>query len=181
MRELVKRLGITTLYVTHDQLEALTMSDVVAVMSDGRIIQEGSPIEIYQTPRERFVANFIGLANFIEGKIKAVDLDGKGVGRVETSSGVLACRTPEGLSVGDKVIIVVRPEDVNLVNSSSASEENVLAAKVKAVIFMGDALECTATIGEQQLRMKLHPSSGVREGSTVHFQIPPKYCRVLQA
>jgi len=181
MRELVKRLGITTLYVTHDQLEALTMSDVVAVMSEGRIVQEGSPIEIYQIPRERFVANFIGLANFMEGKVKAVASDGKRSGQVETSSGVLACRIPEGLSVGEKVVIVIRPEDVSLVNSSSASEENVLPAKVKAVIFMGDTLECTVTIGEQQLRMKLHPSSGVKEGSTVHFQIPSQYCRVLQA
>jgi iron(III) transport system ATP-binding protein len=181
MRELVKRLGITTLYVTHDQLEALTMSDVVAVMSEGRIVQEGSPVEIYQTPRERFVANFIGLANFIEGRVKAVDSADKGMGRVETSSGVLACRVPEGISIGDQVVIVVRPEDVSLVNGPSASDENVLAAKVKAVIFMGDALECTAAVGDQQLRMKLHPSSAVKEGSTVHFQIPSKSCRILQA
>jgi iron(III) transport system ATP-binding protein len=72
LRELVKRLGITTLYVTHDQLEALTMSDVVAVMNQGRVVQEGAPVEIYQSPRESFVANFIGLTNFLEGKSQSI-------------------------------------------------------------------------------------------------------------
>ena len=69
VRELVNRLNITTLYVTHDQLEALTMSDVVAVINQGQIAQEAPPNEIYQSPRERFVANFIGLANFLEGDV----------------------------------------------------------------------------------------------------------------
>src|SRR3954454_14400582 len=88
LRELVKRLGITTVYVTHDQLEALTMSDVVAVMNEGRIVQEDSPIEIYRSPKERFVANFIGLTNFLAGRVTAAP-NGSGFGTVETRSGSL--------------------------------------------------------------------------------------------
>ena len=88
IRDLVKRVGITTIYVTHDQLEALTMSDVIAVMDQGKIVQEGSPIEIYRTPKVRFVADFIGLTNFIEGRVKQLTTNGDGFGSVETPAGM---------------------------------------------------------------------------------------------
>src|SRR5258706_16109067 len=102
MRELVKRLGITTLYVTHDQLEALTMSDVIAVMDGGRIVQQGTPLEIYSAPRDRFVASFIGLSNFLEGNVKTIGRPGE----VETPSGVLKCVLPEGAAAGEPVVVV---------------------------------------------------------------------------
>ena len=96
LRELVKRLGITTLYVTHDQLEALTMSDTVAIMDQGRIVQQGTPVEIYQAPREKFVANFIGLTNFLEGQVDSAGAGVAGIGAVMTASGKLHCVLPDG-------------------------------------------------------------------------------------
>ncbi|HEU4339934.1 MAG TPA: ABC transporter ATP-binding protein [Candidatus Binatia bacterium] len=180
LRELIKRLGITTLYVTHDQLEALTMSDVVAVMDQGRVIQEGTPTEIYQAPQQRFVANFIGLTNFLEGKVKELPGDGQRFGIVDTASGALKCVLPGGVALQDPVVIVVRPEDINLVTEPRPDQNNLLRCKVEAVVFMGEALECQAVVGAQKLRTKLHPSSAVRQGEIVALELPAERCRALR-
>ncbi len=180
LRELVKRLGITTLYVTHDQLEALTMSDVIAVMNQGRIVQEGTPREIYQSPRERFVANFIGLTNFLEGQVRSAPTDGDGLGEVETSGGMLKCILPKGVATGESVVIVVRPEDVTLVEGNSGQGENILKGNIEAVIFMGESLECQVVVGSQRVRLKLHPSSPVQQNDTVHLELPVKRCRAIR-
>jgi iron(III) transport system ATP-binding protein len=180
LRELVKRLKITTLYVTHDQMEALTMSDRIAVMSEGRIVQEGTPLEIYQFPRERFVASFIGLCDFFEGRIKNMPCNGQAFGEVETSCGVLTCVLPDGAAAGDSVVVVLRPEDVFLLDGSSSSEENILQGCVKALVFVGDALECQMTVGDHRLRMKTHPSAKLTCGSTVQLRVSPERCRALR-
>ena len=180
LRSLVKRLNMTTLYVTHDQLEALTMSDVVTVMDQGRIAQSGTPMEIYQAPRERFVANFVGLTNFIEGRVQSAPSGPADFGEVETASGKLRCVLPQGLTAGENVVLVVRPEDIDLVNGTRVSQENILPGKVEAVIFMGDVLECQLCVGKQKLRTKLHPSSTVREGQNVTVHLPPERCRALR-
>ena len=181
VRELVNRLGITTLYVTHDQLEALTMSDMVAVMNQGEIAQEAPPHEIYQSPKERFVANFIGMANFLEGEVKAIPSNGQDFGEVKTPGGVIRCTLPEGIAVGEKVAILVRPEDVNLVDNSSSTGSNLLKASVDAVIFMGDSLECRVNTGGQNMRVKLHPSSTLSRGDSVCLELPPERCRAIKA
>jgi iron(III) transport system ATP-binding protein len=181
LRGLVKRVGITTLYVTHDQLEALTMSDTVAVMNHGVIVQQGPPVEIYQAPRERFVANFIGLTNFLDGRVTEAANDPSGIGAVSTASGSLHCVLPDGAIIGDNVIVVIRPEDINIVADSAHAGDNVLRGKIEALIFMGDALECQLSVGEQKLRTKLHPASALRQGETVWLQLPPQSCRALSA
>jgi iron(III) transport system ATP-binding protein len=179
LRELVKRVGITTLYVTHDQLEALTMSDVVAVMNQGQIAQRGSPVEIYQSPQDRFVANFIGLTNFIEGRVKTAADTKTAQGDVETACGTLRCVLNTDMKAGDSVIVVIRPEDIQI-ETNSAPGRNVLQGKVDAVIFMGDSLECQVEVGAQRLRTKLHPSSEVRQGQNVTLAFAPDRCRALQ-
>lgn len=181
IRDLVKRLGITTLYVTHDQLEALTMSDVVAVMSEGRTIQEGSPIEIYQAPRERFVANFIGMANFIEGRVVSPVESQNGLGRVETPCGLLRCPLPDGAVHGDGVVIVVRPEDISVAREHSSSCDNLVEGRIELMTFMGDALECNVQIGQQRLRLKLHPSFKAARGDMIRLELSPERCRAIRA
>ncbi len=180
VRELVNRLNITTLYVTHDQLEALTMSDVVAVINQGQIAQEAPPHEIYQSPRERFVANFVGMANFLEGEVTLVPGNGDSFGEVKTSGGVLKCTLPDGVGVGESVVILIRPEDANVVNDSASSLDNVLNADVDAVIFMGDTLECRVITGGQSIRVKLHPSSALARGDVVRLELPPERCRAIK-
>jgi iron(III) transport system ATP-binding protein len=179
LRELVKRVGITTLYVTHDQLEALTMSDVVAVMNQGQIVQRGSPLEIYQSPQDRFVANFIGLTNFIEGRIKSAAANEAALGEVETDCGILRCRLNADMKSGDAVIVVIRPEDIRITAHAGVSC-NSLRGKVDAVIFMGDCLECQVQVGERRLRTKVHPSSAVARGESVTLTFEPERCRALR-
>ena len=178
IRALVKRLGITTLYVTHDQLEALTMSDLIAVMDQGRIVQEGTPKEIYQTPRERFVASFIGLTNCVEGKVKKTD--GKDIGEVETASGMLRCVLPQGAAVGDSVVVMVRPEDIHILDRNGARTQNFLEGQVEALVFLGEALECHVAVGNQRVRLRLHPTSAVQRGDTVRMELPAERCLALR-
>jgi iron(III) transport system ATP-binding protein len=182
LRELVKRLGITTVYVTHDQLEALTMSDVVAVMNQGRIVQEASPIEIYQAPKARFVANFIGLTNLLDGHVTSTP-NGSGVGTVETASGPLRCLVPPTAKVKDAVTVVVRPEDIALRTPSSAeSGQNLLEGKVVAALFLGEAMQYELELpGGTMMRLKLHASNTIARGDTVRVAIPANLCRALLA
>jgi iron(III) transport system ATP-binding protein len=178
VRDLVKRLGITTVYVTHDQLEALTMSDRVAVMKQGEIVQEAGPVELYQAPRERFVANFIGQSNFIEAKVSSLPSAGSEIGAAATSSGQIKCILPAGFNVGDSMLIAVRPEDITVVDGAPGSG-NVVEGKVSATSFMGDSIEYQVMVAGAMMRMKLHPSTGVRQGDTIRLNLPEESCRAL--
>jgi iron(III) transport system ATP-binding protein len=182
LRGLVKEIGITTVYVTHDQLEALTMSDVVAVMNEGQIVQEASPIEIYRAPQERFVANFIGLSNFLEGQVSRV-ANGNGIGVVETKDGALDCVLPPAAKVKDSVTVIIRPEDIVLSRAgSTAPGQNLLEGKVVAALFVGEAMEYQLELrGGTALRLKLHASTGVAKGDTIRIEMPAKHCRALLA
>ena len=177
IRDLVKRLGITTVYVTHDQLEALTMSDVIAVMDQGKIVQEGGAVEIYREPKVRFVADFIGLTNFVEGKVSAV-ANGSSFGEVQTASGMIKCTLPHDAKIGSTVIIVVRPEDVNLMPAGPGGQ-NIIEGKVTAAMFMGDTTEFRISLPDASLRLKLHPSTTVEEGQTIMVELPAERCRAL--
>ena len=182
LRELVKRLGITTVYVTHDQLEALTMSDAVAVMKDGLIVQEASPVDIYRQPKERFVASFIGLATFIDGRVsQAAGADGLGV--VDTPCGALRCVVPVGAANGAAATIVLRPEDLTLASpDASPATQNILSGKVIAASFIGEGIEYHAALtGGVTARFKLHAAQAFEQGAAVRLQIPPASCRALIA
>jgi iron(III) transport system ATP-binding protein len=149
-------------------------------MDQGRIVQSGTPVEIYQAPQERFVANFVGSTNFLEGNVGSVALDGNSLGVVHTAQGKLHCVLQHGILANENVIIVVRPEDIRIITEDAAEKENVLRAKVDALIFMGDALECQLSVGNQRLRTKLHPSSGIRQGDIVSLHLPAQCCRALR-
>jgi iron(III) transport system ATP-binding protein len=179
LRDLVKRLGITTVYVTHDQLEALTMSDVVAVMSEGEVMQESTPFDIYEAPANRFVAGFIGTTNFLDGRIEAAV---NGHVTVSTSCGAMTCVPPDGAGPGDTVTVIVRPEDVHLAangGNGSESGENILSGEVAEVMFLGEALECQVVIGDTRMRLKLHPSTRIAAGEKIDLAIPVDRCLVL--
>jgi iron(III) transport system ATP-binding protein len=117
-RALQRRLKITTLYVTHDQEEAMALSDRVVVMQRGRILQSGPPEEVYRRPASAEVASFFGTPNLIEGTVRASKPNGGD--HVLTIDGLGECRAGEAFSAGDKVLVMVRPEDVTLGTSASA-------------------------------------------------------------
>ena len=138
VRSLQKRIGITTVYVTHDQAEAMVISDRIVVMFDGHIHQVGAPDEIYSRPVSREVANFIGLTNFVEGRVQGADAVA-GECRLETAVGTLRCAYPETLDVGREVALIVRPEAISLSTAAPAeSGTNAIPGRVGERYFLGN-------------------------------------------
>ena len=134
LKNIQKRTGITFIYVTHDQEEALSMSDTVVVMANGKIQQIGTPVDIYNEPENAFVADFIGESNIVDG----IMLDDY---KARFSGQTFEC-LDKGFNKGEKVDIVVRPEDVDVV----PVERGMLTGKVTSVTFKGDYYEIIADI-----------------------------------
>ena len=134
LKKLQERVGITFIYVTHDQEEALTLSDRIAVMNEGRILQEGSAEEIYERPRTRFVADFIGQTNFFEGRVEAV---GQTVA-VRDEQGLLIQCAPSPIAQRDALVAVaIRPEKI-LPSNGSASHANEIEVTLLRRTYLGD-------------------------------------------
>lgn len=131
LKRLQKKLGITFVYVTHDQEEAMTMSDRIAVMSDGLILQIDNPVEIYEKPKSRFVADFIGESNIFDGKIKTME---DGILHAECKQGDCLLYG-KGFEAGEDIFISVRPEYLML--SKEKQEGFSLKAKIIDYVFMG--------------------------------------------
>jgi iron(III) transport system ATP-binding protein len=175
IKDLVDELGITVLYVTHDQAEALSMSDRILVMGDGSVLQEGTPLEIYQNPQSEFVASFIGSANLIQGKLTDRTEDS---GNIETSSGRLTCRLSSGLQAGDTVLVSMRPEEVRVFEEKPRAG-NVLPGTVSKLTFFGDWLECRTQVDSASIRAKLHPDAAFQKGQRVFLEIAKDKCLAI--
>jgi putative spermidine/putrescine transport system ATP-binding protein len=147
LRQLHDRLGMTTVYVTHDQREALTMSDRIAVMRNGRIEQIGTPEDIYERPATRFVAGFIGAINMQPAAVSSSTADG--YARLETPAGAAVARLPRGFGPGAKTTLTVRPERLRL--ASHAPENSIIwPATVEHVVYLG---------ARREIRLKLADGS----------------------
>jgi iron(III) transport system ATP-binding protein len=165
LRALQRRLGITTLYVTHDQAEALSMSNRVAVMSGGRMVQVGTPREIYTAPKTRFVADFIGESNFLEGEI--ADLPSSGLARITTPAGPVLAGSPADARVGDAVTVGVRPQDLEI-GPAHGRRGTSLPGTVEQVLYVGEHYDYVVRVDTAELSLRLpanHPR--LRRGSGV--------------
>jgi iron(III) transport system ATP-binding protein len=182
LREIVKRQKVTTLFVTHEQVEALTMSDIIAVMRDGIIVQQGTPAEIYDKPRHAFVADFIGKTNLIAGEVVAVDGAGaRPLVTVKTRLGVLRCVAEGPLQNGAAVSVAVRPENVRLTDAASSQAENMVAGTVETIVYLGNILDCTVTVGPERLRIQLHPAAALARGQAVRLHLPAEFCLAMRS
>ncbi|MGH7845880.1 MAG: ABC transporter ATP-binding protein [Candidatus Binatia bacterium] len=178
VKELVRRLGITTLYVTHDQIEALAMSDRIAVMLNGRILQESAPKQLYLEPRSKFVAQFVGQVNFFEGTL--IEESTSGLAWIDTEQGRLSCALAPGVPKGGKVWVTVRPESIELSRDGDGGQTNIFQGKVVKAVFLGDIVDCQIQVGKQTFRAKLPVTSDLAEGDQVYLRFNPKACVVLQ-
>jgi spermidine/putrescine ABC transporter ATP-binding subunit len=161
IKALHEQLGVTIIYVTHDQEEALVMSDRIAVMNDGRIEQCGLPTELYDEPATRFVADFIGESNFIEGTIERFD----GNAACIAAPGIGELRVPRkpGLANGSTVALTVRPEKIVASENGLAPDMNVVEGTIEDVVFVGEMRRYVVTLaGGQRLILKAQNRSGVR-------------------
>jgi iron(III) transport system ATP-binding protein len=137
IRKLQQELGITTMYVTHDQEEALTLSDRIAVFNQGRVLQVGPPKELYERPANRFVADFIGINNLIDGTVEAVDAPGRCL-RVKTAVGVFSAQFDERASVGSPCVLCIRPENATL-EGKEAPGRNLVNGHITFAAYLGNS------------------------------------------
>jgi len=181
LKRLQRSLGITTVYVTHDQSEALALSDEIAVFDSGRIIQRGTPQEIYRQPRSPFVADFVGSANFLPGMVRG---SAGGLTQLDTTHGLMECVFAEPIGTGTKAFVTVRPEDVLLFdgNASGALTEglNTLNGKIVNRIFLGEVVDYIVDLGDRELRARMR-TDNFQVGQAVTLGLPPRKCVGLPA
>jgi iron(III) transport system ATP-binding protein len=176
LQELIARTGVTTLYVTHDQSEALALSDTVAVMAAGRIVQSGEPREVYGQPDNRTVAHFLGSANFLRGRIVEA---GDGLATVEMADGAVSIAVPSrGLAAGAAVDVIFRPEDVTTHLDPAGG---AIECTVERIVFLGGMSEVQLRLGSALLRTIVHPSVSPRPGDRAWIAIRPERCILFAA
>jgi iron(III) transport system ATP-binding protein len=176
LRIFLSELKITAVYVTHDRIEALSLSDTIAVMHSGRIVELGAPRKIYFDSDLRFVADFIGRANLIPGRVKTIDAAHVTVG---TEIGDLACKRKPGASPEKEVTVCIRPEFIRFLEADSGMMPNMLRGTVETLLFVGDAYEAEVEIGSTRLIARTEPTAVIREKDRVVIGFEPEHCAVL--
>jgi iron(III) transport system ATP-binding protein len=171
IRRLHDRYRYTTVYVTHDQAEAMTTADQIAVMNLGRIEQLGTPREIYDAPRSVFVARFIGGSNILSGK--AIDAT-----HVAVAGGALAT-TGRALATGEAVPLSIRQHEIEIATAASAAP-NTLRGTVSRQVFLGAARDYTVALADRtELRVTAPPAQDIAPGQEVWLRLPAERCRAL--
>jgi iron(III) transport system ATP-binding protein len=177
VKDLQQTLGLTTIFVTHDQDEALSMSDRVVVMNAGRLQQIGTPEEVYRAPANRFVAEFVGRVNLVNGVITSKDGESVVV-EVADSAGRLRVAAPGFDRLSGPVTLAFRPEAVRLMplGDTSVNGTNTWEADVHAVAFLGDHYEYELNVGSLPLTVQ---SLQRVAGNRIRVHIPPDACTVV--
>jgi iron(III) transport system ATP-binding protein len=179
IKELQRRLGITSVYVTHDLEEALAISDRIIVMRDGVIEQIGTPSQIYDLPRNTFVADFVGSANLIRGRRRS-DLEQDGRIVLETPGGAIVHGTTHGRRTGDDALLSVRTVHLRLARERPAAPVNVWPATVRRRVFQGDFTQYHVEWDGRPLVVRQVTTDPVDEGDAVYLTVDPRHCVLLE-
>jgi iron(III) transport system ATP-binding protein len=175
IRDLQKRLGITAIYVTHAQEEALVMSDLIAIINQGKLVQLGTPEEIYERPRSRFVADFIGLSDFIPAKVESFDATFADVSAANT---ILRAPVVPGLTKNKPVLLHVRPYDIELISEQTG--QNVLSGVIKQATYLGNIIDYRIHILEGlDLRVQASTDKRYAPGEKVWLHLPIPKCHLI--
>ncbi|WP_353808311.1 ABC transporter ATP-binding protein [Agromyces sp. SYSU T00194] len=169
LKRLQRELGITSVYVTHDQVEALALSSRIAVMSGGRVQQVGTPREIYTRPESKFVAEFIGNSNFLDGTVTTSTATGV---TLDTPIGPLDVEAEARLDLGAEVLIGIRPESIHLHERGGAAGPNTAHGTVAARSYLGEAVDHIVDVAGRELRARVNPSISFAQGTPVTVQVP---------
>ncbi len=164
LKRLQRELHITCVYVTHDQTEALAMSNHVAVMRDGKVEQIGHPREIYESPRTRFVADFIGTSNFIDGVVEETRPGGY---RIRAEQGELEVESGASHSTGDAVVVSARPEHISLTAEANGAGPNRWSGRVVVRSFLGEVVDHVVAVGGSEIRVRCNSTISIPPGTDV--------------
>jgi iron(III) transport system ATP-binding protein len=176
LKRLQRDLKITTVYVTHDQSEALALSHEIAVMNQGRILQVGRPRDIYEHPANQFVADFVGNTNFLHANV--VCHNGSGGYVVRTEIGDVHVSSTREMSAGDHISVSIRPEDLELTEAPQ-SRENVWQGTVEQKVFLGEAIDFRVLVGSRSLLSRQHPTLRTPVGGAIFVHVNPEKCVVF--
>ncbi|MBI4251926.1 MAG: ABC transporter ATP-binding protein [Candidatus Tectomicrobia bacterium] len=179
LTRLVRELGITSIYVTHDQAEAMVMSDRIIVMHEGRIQQEGVPQAIYDEPASRFVADFIGVTNLLEGT--AAGRGGEGgvwVEVPEAGARLLCGRRAEEVEPGERVTVSIRPEHISI--EGAPAGPNRVEGTLTEAIYLGQSWDCRVRVKDVSLRVQAQGEVSLRPGQQVALGVLPRRCVLLR-
>ncbi|GAB1471204.1 ABC transporter ATP-binding protein [Chloroflexota bacterium] len=186
LKALQQQLGITFIYVTHDQEEALTMSDRIAVMSKGKVQQMGTPVEVYERPANKFVADFIGESNLFEGRIKSISKDEASVFIPGLNTELVGMPISEGLVNGEEVNVCIRPEKV-LIADKQTVNQNMFHGKVTNTVYIGadthiyvDVQGTKLKVLEQNRISRLDPRSFYTVGQEVWLMLMSENTLILK-
>ena len=176
LEQLQDRVKVTTIYVTHDQEEAMSVSDLVVVMSEGRVVAIAPPSEIYDRPDSVFVASFVGASNLLSGRVIALKADSATIRLADGSviSGV--CR--KQMAVGDEAVAAIKPVDV-VVRADDGTGDNLVAASVVSATYLGPQIELLLTVASNEFRVSIQRWSMLGTGDSVRLQLPPERVTVL--
>ncbi|MGB9725769.1 MAG: ABC transporter ATP-binding protein [Fervidicoccaceae archaeon] len=180
IRELQRKLKFTAVYVTHDQLEAFTISDKIAVMNAGRIVQVAEPKELYFNPSNEFVANFLGKLNIIEGDVE--EILGDSIIIVRTPVGRIKAKSGHRLSgnLKGKVLVGIRPSSFTVLSKEIVgSENNVISGVVVSSIFLGEMYEYRVEINGGKI-LTVTSSEELKEGDVIYLEFRPEKVQVLK-
>jgi spermidine/putrescine ABC transporter ATP-binding subunit len=174
LRRIQREVGITTIFVTHDQEEAMTLSDRIAILNQGRIVQVGAPLEVYEQPLNRFAAGFLGVANFLEGRVASVTGN---EARIDLALGGQAVTVADGLQAGQPAVIAVRPEKLSVSAGDGAGGPNRLGGTVVGAVFSGSSTTYRVAVGQQVIAVFQQNSAAHRfqPGDRVALDWSPEY------
>jgi iron(III) transport system ATP-binding protein len=170
LKRLQRELGITSIYVTHDQIEALALSTTIAVMKEGSVLQVGRPREVYETPNCKFVAEFIGTSNVLPGTVAGREGD---FVDVETEAGRIRLESPVQAPKGEAVIAAIRPESLEISRTPWGNRVNEWAGTVTNRAFLGDAVDHIVRVGQGSLRVRGNPAVSIEPGTAVYLATDP--------
>jgi len=179
IKELQRRLGITSVYVTHDLEEALAISDRIVVMRDGIIEQIGTPAEIYDLPRNAFVADFVGSANLIRGRHRPDKAEG-GLIVLETPGGLLVHGAAHGRRAGGEALLSVRTVHLKLWREPPAAAVNVWRGRIRRRVFQGDFTQYHVDWDGRQLVVRCATTDPLNEDDLVYLSVEPRHCVLLE-
>jgi iron(III) transport system ATP-binding protein len=181
IKSLVRRMGITSVYVTHDQAEAMVISDRIAVMDSGNVVQIGTAQEIYKKPANRFVADFIGTMNFMSGEVIEVEKDTDTVYVSTEFSKKVMCKTQSisETTPGKKVYASIRPEDVEVFTEPPEARENLFKGTIVHKAYLGNFLFFFVNVNETMIRVQVPHHLPHEEGQEVTIFLNPQKCMVL--